>query len=312
MHPSAYEMFANRLRKMHRHFGRWARRQGIEAYRLYDRDIPQFPFVVEIYGPDAVIWEYEKRIAGVDDPVEWRKQAQQTIADSLQLSPEQQFYKFRRRGKQPYTKIGTEQVIRNIAEGGLQFEVNLADYVDTGLFLDHRITRGMVRAEAQNKKALNLFAYTGSFSVYAAAGGALLVDSVDLSEHYLERARRNMVNNGFADERFRYLPMDILQSLETLPGKFYDLIILDPPTFSTSKKMLRDFDIQRDAVALLKRCATLLRPGGKIYFSTNFRRFKMHSEELPEMQIQDYTARTIPPDFRDRRVHRLFLVQLAK
>ncbi|MBX7057861.1 MAG: class I SAM-dependent methyltransferase [Leptospirales bacterium] len=294
---------------MRRHLGKWARRQGIEAFRLYDRDIPQFPFLIELYGADAVVWEFEKRIPGIPDLSEWRSRARRCIVEALELDDSHIQHKLRRRGKQQYARIDQKQALRTVLEGGLRFEVNLSDYLDTGLFLDHRQTRAMLREEASGKDVLNLFAYTGAFSVYAGAGGARSVISVDLSSAYLERARRNWSLNQLPAERADFLEMDILQGLESLGRASFDLIVLDPPTFSSSKRMRRDFDIQRDAAGLLQRCALLLRRGGAIYFSTNFRRFRLPAEQLADWSIQDISARTIPPDFRDRRIHHAFRLQ---
>jgi 23S rRNA (cytosine1962-C5)-methyltransferase len=185
-----------------------------------------------------------------------------------------------------------------VTENGLKFLVNLSDYLDTGLFLDHRITRQRVREESAGKNVLNLFAYTGSFSVYAAAGGAAEVVTVDLSNTYLEWARRNMDLNGFHDEtRYQFVQADVLQFLQMLgPGSF-DLIILDPPSFSNSKRMEDILDVQRDHVMLINRCLAGLSPGGQLYFSTNLRDFRLDQAALDPCTVKDITRATTPFDF---------------
>jgi 23S rRNA (cytosine1962-C5)-methyltransferase len=211
----------------------------------------------------------------------------------------------RQRGSGQYEKIGRDMAERTIHEDGLSFVVNLSDYLDTGLFLDHRPTRAIVRAESAGKTILNLFAYTGSFSVYASAGGAVSVTSVDLSNTYLAWASRNLSLNGFSGPSYPLVRADATAFLEeaAAEGRKWDLIIADPPTFSNSKGAERDFDVNRDWPGLAASCAALLNPGGRLYFSTNSRKIKW-SEELVPGRWEDISADTIPPDFRDRKIHR--------
>jgi 23S rRNA (cytosine1962-C5)-methyltransferase len=175
--------------------------------------------------------------------------------------------------------------------------VNLSDYLDTGLFLDHRITRQMVKDESKNKKMLNLFAYTGSFSVYAAAGGAEEVVSVDLSKTYLERARRNMELNGFSNApAYSYVHVDAMQYIKTIPAGYFDLVVLDPPTFSNSKRMEGFLDIQRDHVEMINDCLNGMTTGGTLYFSTNYTRFALETDKI-NATAKDITKATTPFDF---------------
>ena len=197
-------------------------------------------------------------------------------------------------------------MVKTVREQGLSFEVNLSDYLDTGLFLDHRPTRARVRAEATGKAVLNLFAYTGAFTCYARAGGATASVTVDLSNTYLEWAGRNLALNGFAlDASHRLERADCLAWLARAAegGPRYDLIVCDPPTFSNSTAMTHDFSVGRDHPGLLERCRALLRPGGVLYFSTNFRGFEL-TGGTAGFALEDLTEASIPEDFRNRRIHR--------
>ena len=190
-------------------------------------------------------------------------------------------------------------------EGGLQFEVNLSDYLDTGLFLDHRLTRAMVRGLAAGKRFLNLFAYTGAFTVYAAAGGAESTTTVDLSASYLDWARRNMALNGLVGEAHLFVRDDSVEFLEACGRRpCFDLAVVDPPTFSNSKRLDHFWDIQRDHARLLNRVLELMTPGGIVFFSTNFRRFKLAEAEIRGASLVEISRQSVPPEFRNRRIHR--------
>ena len=200
-----------------------------------------------------------------------------------------------------YQKTAQKRAEFIVQENGLRFIINLSDYLDTGLFLDHRITREKIRAEAKGKKVLNLFAYTGSFSVYAAAGEAMGVTTIDLSKTYLDWAQRNMELNGYSDSaKYKYIQADVLQYLDAVSENSYDLIILDPPTFSNSKRMDDILDIQRDHVKLINDCLRIVSPGGKIYFSTNYKKFILDTKSLCSSSIKDITKQTTPFDFEGR------------
>ena len=306
------EPFANRLAKMHKHLGKWARRQGITCYRVYDNDIPGTPLAIDIYENIVHVAEYA-RAHGMepDEHAAWLEGCLVVISEVLGVSPELIYLKFRQRQKglrqyERFARTGAEYIVR---ENGLRFIINPADYLDVGLFLDHRITRQMVREEAEGKRVLNLFAYTGSFTVYAAAGGASETLTVDMSNTYLEWAYRNLEINGFAGNSNRLLQVDVLAWLEQPPREQFDLIVLDPPTFSNSKRMDDTLDIQRDHVMLLNRALRLCVPGGTVYFSTNYRRFKLWEEEIRASEIKDISKQTVPQDFRNEKIHHCFKIR---
>ncbi|MFW5732880.1 MAG: bifunctional 23S rRNA (guanine(2069)-N(7))-methyltransferase RlmK/23S rRNA (guanine(2445)-N(2))-methyltransferase RlmL [Planctomycetota bacterium] len=302
------EAFANRIEKMARHRRRW-RGRGIHCYRLYERDIPEVPLIVDRYE-DAL------HIAEVDRPHErtpaqhadWIDLMCRTAAATLEIDPGKVFVKTRRRqrGLSQYERQAEAKHQQVVREGDLEFLVNLSDYLDTGLFLDHRITRSMVRDESAGKRVVNLFGYTGSFSVYAAAGGARQTVTVDLSNTYIEWARRNMTLNGFEGPAHLFQRANVAEWLGRLhASERFDLAIVDPPTFSNSKSTETDWDVQAHHATLLRELRGFMSPGGVIYFSTNYRRFKLDEVALKsaDMDVRDITRQTIPEDFRNQRVH---------
>lgn len=294
-------MFYNRLQKVHRHLGKGAARQGISCYRIYDHDLPEAPLIIERYGDKVHVSEYKRRHELSEEAHEdWLQQCVMVISELLNVSAENIFIKLRQRKESrqgQYVKLDAQKSEFIVFENGLQFLVNLTDYLDTGLFLDHRITRGMVRDESKDKRVLNLFCYTGSFSVYAAAGGASEVVSVDLSKTYLDWAERNMQLNFPGFSRHQLLHADVLQELKKMPPESFDLIVMDPPTFSNSKRMDDFLDIQRDHPGLINDCLRLLSPAGVLYFSTNFTKFKLETGQVKATQIKDITKATTPFDF---------------
>jgi len=305
------EPFANRLAKMHKHFGKWARRQGITCYRVYDNDIPGTPLAVDIYENIVHVAEYA-RDHGMepDEHAAWLAGCIEVISTVLEVSPELIYLKFRQRQEglrqyERFSRAGAEYIVR---EGGLRFIINPSDYLDVGLFLDHRNTRKMVREAAAGKRVLNLFAYTGSFTVYAAAGGAAESLTVDMSNTYLQWADRNLALNGYSNPNHLLLQADVLQWLDQPPRELFDLVVLDPPTFSNSKRMHSTLDVQRDHVMLLNRTLRHCTPGGTIFFSTNFRRFKMETDEIRASEIKDISKQTVPEDFRNERIHHCFKI----
>jgi len=235
------------------------------------------------------------------------------ICEILKVSDENVFLKLRQ--KKPgrlgqYQKTGGKRSEFTVVENKLKFIVNLSDYLDTGLFLDHRVTREKVRGEAKDKKILNLFSYTGSFSVYAASGEANEVVTVDLSKTYLDWAEKNMQLNGFIDlSRYKFLQADVLQYLYTVSENYFDIIILDPPTFSNSKRMEDILDIQRDHVKLVNDCLRILKSAGKIYFSTNYKRFVLDTASIQSSLIKDITKQTTPFDFEGRINRVCYLIE---
>ena len=304
MSEEKLQMFRNRLLKMYRHIGKLARRQGITCYRIYDHDLPEFPFCIELYEDKVYLAEYHRRHGMTDEEHDaWLEGCVPVISGILEIPDEKIYFRQRRRkaGRlDQYEKLASEQEFFTVKEAGLSFKVNLTDYLDTGLFLDHRITRGMVRAEATNRKVLNLFCYTGSFSVYAAAGGAARVDSVDLSRTYLGWAEDNLRLNGPGGVTANFIHADVLRYLDQLPPDFYDLVILDPPTFSNSKRMKDFLDIQRDHAELINKVLLAMRVGGVLYFSTNFRRFQLEADKITAASIKDITKATTPFDFQGK------------
>jgi 23S rRNA (cytosine1962-C5)-methyltransferase len=303
--PEKIAMFRNRLAKVFRHISRQAKRQGISCYRIYDRDLPEFPLIIDVYEDKVYLSEYRAKHSLSEEQYEqWLQQSLEVIASVTQVPMELVFLKQRKRKENrldQYQKTGEEQVNFIVQEAGLRFRVNLSDYLDTGLFLDHRVTRTMVRQEAAGKEVLNLFCYTGSFSVFAAAGYAASVTSVDLSKTYLAWAEENFRLNGLLDpSRHHFVHADVLQYLDDCRLNSLDLIILDPPTFSNSKRMNDFLDIQRDHADLINKCLLLLRPGGKLYFSTNFSRFVLDREKIQATSVQDITRLTTPFDFEGK------------
>jgi 23S rRNA (cytosine1962-C5)-methyltransferase len=303
--------FANRLLKNYRHYSKWARRQGISCYRIYDLDITQFPFCIDIYGPNVYMAEYHaSHSMDENEHSEWLNSCILAVKEVLQVTEDKIYLKFRQRqkGLQQYEKFSRAQKIDWVEESGLKFKINLTDYLDAGLFLDHRQTRAMVKAESEGKKVLNLFCYTGSFSVYAASGGASRVDSVDLSNTYLSWAEENMKENGlYNSEKHKFIQADVKQWLwEDHPFK-YDLIVLDPPTFSNSKRMKDVLDIQKDHVMLINASVFMLKPGGKLYFSTNYRGFQLEEASIKASSWKEISSQTVPSDFRNKQIHRCFI-----
>jgi len=343
-------MFANRLQKRFRHLKKWAARCGIGAFRLYDRDIPEIPLVLDFYGEcgypaDAALCgalykrPYEKNESEED---EWLSVMRETAAAALGMAPERVFLKQRQKqkGLSQYEKISEERFEKIVNEGGLSFKVNLSDYLDTGLFIDRRLLREMIRKESGGKRVLNLFSYTGSFSVYSANGGALSTDSVDLSNTYLNWARENFSLNNFSAEMLqiwdffkdgtktenrdlncahKLIRTDVLEFLEkaTVAKKQWDIIVLDPPSFSNSKKMEGDFDLQRDLMELLGKCLKLLSPAGKIFLSVNIKRSAPTVIELEDslrqyasnLHITDLGEKLIDEDFKGKKTPKAFLIK---
>jgi 23S rRNA (cytosine1962-C5)-methyltransferase len=295
-------MLGNRLEKLLRHRGRQARRLGVSCYRLYDHDLPEFPFCIEFYGDKLYVAEYKRRHGMTEEEHdEWMDASLKVIAGVLNVSEQNIFLKLRQRkpGRLgQYQKVDGVKHEFIVQENDLKFIVNLSDYLDTGLFLDHRITRQTVRKKSRDNKVLNLFAYTGSFSVYAASGGAPEVVSVDLSQTYLNWAERNMELNGFTDTaRYKYVHADVKQYLKEIPPGYFDLVVLDPPTFSNSKRMEDFLDIERDHAELINDCLATLRPQGLLYFSTNYRKFVLNKEQINPTMIRDITKATTSFDF---------------
>ena len=307
------EMFGNRLRKNLKKLAKWARQNSVHCYRLYDADLPEYAVAVDVYQGEKLwvnVQEYES--PKTIDPAKANQRlagAMAEIPKVLEIPAEQVFLKIRRKQKatDQYEKLGERGHFHVVEESGCKFWVNFEDYLDTGLFLDHRPIRLRIQQEARGKRFLNLFAYTASATVHAAIGGALSSVTVDMSNTYLDWAKRNFELNGIRGDH-KLVRANCLQWLAEQVGlqnkPQFDLIFLDPPTFSNSKKMDEAFDVQNDHVQLLRNAAALLTPGGALYFSTNFRRFKLDREALAGLNIEDISAATIPEDFaRDQKIH---------
>lgn len=313
MQEEKFIMFRNRLQKVYRHLSKQARNGGLSCYRIYDHDLPEFPVCMEKYGDKLYVAEYKRRHGMTEEAHdEWMERTLGIASEILDIPKDHIFLKLRQRkpGRLgQYQRVGNDLHIFTVDEAGLQFRVNLSDYLDTGLFLDHRITRSMVREQSRDRDVLNLFAYTGSFSVYAAAGGARSVTTVDLSRTYLQWARENMELNRFnVESRYHYVHADVKQYLPALPAASFDIIVMDPPTFSNSQRMKDILDIQRDHPELINQCLRILRPGGTLWFSTNARTFVLDREKIQSAEIRDITKTTTPFDFAGKLYRFCFTV----
>jgi 23S rRNA (guanine2445-N2)-methyltransferase / 23S rRNA (guanine2069-N7)-methyltransferase len=346
------QMFANRLAKNSKKQQAWADRSGVSCYRLYDADMPEYAFAIDVYrtidepvaspataarpsvrspalsepiaprSPGAgrdLTWLYVQEYAAPSEieleAVRRRRgEALSTLSDVTGVDPDRVRIRTRRKtkGGEQYTKVQDRSDYHVILEDGLKFLVNFDDYLDTGLFLDHRMTRARLRAAASGKRFLNLFAYTCTATVYAAAGGAASTTSVDMSNTYLNWAQRNFELNGLSPERNALVQADCRMWLQddARNRERYDLIFIDPPTFSNSKRMEGVLDVERDHPALIDGCVRLLAPGGLVVFSTNSQRFKLDESLTHRYDVVDISTKTLPKDFeRNPRIHRCFEVK---
>jgi len=334
------QMLVNRLKKRFKHLKKWAQRTGTDAFRLYDRDIPEIPLVLDFYS-DCICGSLYKRPYEKDeaDEIKWLSAMKDSITAALGIKSDNIYLKQRQKqkGASQYEKLSGIKIEKIIKESSLSFKVNLSDYLDTGLFIDRRLLRAMVRSEAFGKKVLNLFSYTGSFSVYAAAGRAALTDSIDLSNTYLDWAKENFSLNGLPADIIKYyddffgkasrktantlLRADVLDFLDrAVKAKMHwDIIILDPPSFSNSKKMSNTLDLNRDLTELVCKCLKLLLPGGKIYLSINLRQsvpssaeleaqLRLQLPQLNNIHVTDLGSKTIDEDFKDKKTPKSFLI----
>lgn len=309
---SNLQTIQNRLEKNTKHRQKWARREGLEAYRIYEKDIPEFPFIVDVYKDYAVI--FEKRDEEIDaEKFDHFNYIISAVKNVLAIGEEKVVIKsrFRQKGNTQYEKLEERGEFFPVKEYQAEFLVNLHDYLDTGLFLDHRPMRQIVFKESKDKKVLNLFSYTGSVSVMAALGGAKHVTSVDLSSTYMDWAKKNFEHNHLSLKGHNFIVQSALDYLEKAQATF-DLIFLDPPTFSNSKKMSDDFEVERDQLFLVENCLRLLNPDGVLYFSNNKRKFKLSPEVEAIATVIDITGKTIPLDFRDKKVHHCFKITKKK
>ncbi|NRN28658.1 bifunctional 23S rRNA (guanine(2069)-N(7))-methyltransferase RlmK/23S rRNA (guanine(2445)-N(2))-methyltransferase RlmL [Photorhabdus heterorhabditis] len=308
--------YANRLRKNEKKLTKWAKQQGIDCYRLYDADLPEYNVAVDYYADKVVIQEYAPPKSV--DANKARQRLFDVISTTMQvlgLSSNQLVLKTRQRqkGKSQYEKMAEKQEFFLVNEYDAKFWVNLIDYLDTGLFLDHRIARKILGEMSEGKDFLNLFAYTGSATVHAGLGGARSTTTVDMSRTYLEWAERNLQVNELTGRQHRLIQADCLAWLAQTCEQF-DLIFIDPPTFSNSKRMEDTFDVQRDHIMLMKQLKRLLRRGGTLMFSNNKRGFKMDFSELEKIGLvaEEITSKTQSQDFaRNRQIHNCWLLRHA-
>mgnify|MGYP001828056300 CR=1 FL=1 len=299
-------MFANRIRKNRKRLKSWLKREGVECYRLYDADMPEYAVAVDIYGDAVHVAEYQAP-KGIDPDAADRRLAEVRAAlpEALGVAPDSIAYKQRRRqrGTAQYEKQASKGEYFSVNEGQARLLVNLWDYLDTGLFLDHRPLRLKIAGEAKGKDFLNLFCYTGSATVHAALAGAKSTTSVDMSNTYLGWLRKNLAHNGLAETRHQLVRANCMDWLEKDRGE-YDLILLDPPSFSNSKSMDDSFDVQRDHPDLLRAAMARLRKDGVLYFSNNRRGFKLDEQLQETFACEDITRATLDPDFqRNQKVH---------
>lgn len=306
--------FTNRFRKKYKHLKKWAKTHDICAWRIYNRDIPQFPFAIDIYNDHLCFQEY--RSASLEESEDFDLIIDQCVEMSAEICGipmENVHYKLRQsqKGKLQYekgTKSGQDFIVR---EGHCQFLVNLDRYLDTGLFLDHRALRMQVGSMSEGKRFLNLFAYTSSFTVHAARGGAVSSVSVDLSKTYTSFARENFALNGIDPRKHRLIASDVFDYLKDAKtnGELFDLIVMDPPSFSNSKKMIAPLDIKRDAARLIDEACGLLSEDGVLYFSTNLQSFAMRPELEARHLMREITYKTVSEDFKNARPHRCWEIK---
>ena len=310
---TASEMFQNRLKKNLRILGKWARKEGITCYRLYDADMPEYAVAIDVYQDHLHVQEYRAPASVSPEKTKKRlKQVLTVLPAVFPIPPEKIIFKLRekKKGDTQYERFDSRGHFFEIRENSLRFLVNLTDYLDTGLFLDQRLLRQRVREQAWGKSVLNLFCYTATATVYAASGGAATTRSVDMSKTYLGWARKNLGLNHCDNANHQLVQADCLEWIAACKEK-YDLIYLDPPTFSNSKRMKTAFDIQRDHMQLLSQTLRLLAPDGILIFSCNHRKFKLAPEALERWDVKDITLPTIPRDFhRNQRIHNAFEIRI--
>ena len=310
--------FLNRLNKNLQRLKKWKSKQDTNCYRVYDADLPEYNVAVDCYGDKVVVQEYAAPKNIPEHKIQKRmNDVILSVPKVLGVDASDVFVKTRQRqkGKEQYQKLDKKQEFFEVYENGAKFLVNLTDYLDTGLFLDHRIARKMTKDMSAKKDVLNLFAYTGSVSVFAALGGAKSVTTVDMSKTYLDWAKRNFALNGLNSPYapYQFEQADCLSWLSGHNGK-YDLIFVDPPSFSNSKRMDKTWDVQRDYLGLIRHCRRCLNKNGQIVFSNNLRNFKIDIEALNamELSVKDITAASIPEDFkRNKKIHNCWILSDA-
>lgn len=302
----------NRIRKNYKHIRKWAKKSMTNCFRIYDHEVPGFPFAIDYYDQSFYIQHFVK-----EDTEEQSGQIKEKVTTALKdlfnANSSEIFWRNRNKREklEQYEKLGSEKEFKVVLEYGVMFYVNLTDYLDTGLFLDHRETRQIVAKECMGKTLLNLFAYTCSFSVHAAKLGATFTKSVDLSNTYTAWGEENFLLNHFNLNQNVVVRADCLKFLdqEVISGRRYDVIVIDPPTISRSKKMDQFFDVQKDYIFLVKKGLSLLAEGGKIFFSTNLRSFSFDLDQFSDCKVIDISKKTLPIDFHNQKIHKCFVIQ---
>lgn len=304
--------FINCIRKSYKHLRKWAKRTSTNAFRIYDRQVPGFPVAIDFYAGRYCIHYFSTKRESQDPPNELKEAIASALSQVFDAKEESIFWRIRAKHKETrqYEKIGEYEDFFTVFEYGLKFKINLTDYLDTGLFLDHRETRRLVASYAKSKRVLNLFAYTCAFSVHAAAAGALFTKSVDLSNTYTAWGRDNFLLNELPLKNNPVVRADCLKFLdeEVRAGEMYDIIVIDPPTISRSKKMTQLFDIQKDYIFLITKALKLLKNNGIIFFSTNSRKFAFDVDYFDQCKIIEMTNKTLSIDFQNEKAHRCWKI----
>lgn len=304
----------NRIRKNYNHIKKWAKRTCSNCFRIYDHEVPGYPLAIDYYDGRFLIHYFSKDKQAPDLPGALQEEIEKTLSSLFHADKNSFFFRTRiKRDKlEQYEKLSSKEDFFIVQEYGHAFLVNLTDYLDTGLFLDHKETRRLVALQAEGKSLLNLFAYTGSFTVYAAKAGASFTKTVDLSNTYTAWAERNFLINHLPLESHHIIREDCMKFLEqeVKTSNRYDLIVIDPPTVSRSKKMTDFFDVQRDYIFLIEKALHLLKPKGIIFFSTNLRSFSFDTAIFPQCRIEDISKKTLPIDFHNQKIHKCFQITL--
>lgn len=304
--------FINRIRKNFRHLRKWAKRTHTNSFRIYDREVPGYPVAIDFYAGRFCVHDFSRKSEEEELDPAWVEEIEQSLTKIFGIVAADIFWKTRAKTKKTrqYEKLNTEEQFFTVLEHGVKFRVNLTDYLDTGLFLDHRETRQLVAKASQGKSLLNLFAYTCSFSIHAAIQGATSTRSVDMSNTYTDWGRENFILNKIPLASHSIDRADCLKFLEEAQRKKerYGVIVIDPPTISRSKKMESLFDIQEDYLKLIKLSLSLLEPSGVIFFSTNSRKFKFDVAAFPECSVVEISHKTLPPDFHNAKIHRCWKI----
>ncbi len=305
-------VLGNRLRNHYRHLRKWAKRTNTNCFRLYDCEIPHYPVIIDFY---AGCFSVQFIAPGKDQPApsdEFSEEVNKILCFVFDIPKENIYWRTRMKSKETrqYEKQDSSQDFFIVYEYGIKFKVNLQDYLDTGLFMDHRETRQQVAALSKGKRILNLFSYTGSFSIQAAAAGASYTKSVDMSNTYTAWTKDNLRLNDLSLKNNEVVRADCLKFLEdeVWTGVKYDIIIIDPPTISRSKKMSGLFEVQKDYATLISQALDLLNENGCIFFSTNARKFKFDETLFPNCKFHEITPKSIPWDFHDKKIHRCWKI----